>query len=107
MRKTFVLVSWLIVVFGLALLCSCAGQHCITIGGEYEGVQGNVEYCFDKEQSKQEGIPTFTNTEGKSYLIPEEDIIAANEVLQKAEVVSAKTTSVSPIKCFLERCRKP
>lgn len=102
--KSFVLIAITIILPA----CGGASRHCISIGGEYDGVQGNVEYCFDKEQSKQEGIPTFTNPDGKSYLIPEEDIVSANEILQKAEAVTAKTTSsASPIKCFLEKCRKP
>ncbi|RLD10037.1 MAG: hypothetical protein DRI56_03175 [Chloroflexota bacterium] len=49
------------------ILIGCAGRHCIGVDGSYKGVDGQIEYCFDLENSKKSGVPTFRN--GESHLL--------------------------------------
>lgn len=39
----------------------CAG-HCIKLGAGYEGVAGEVAYCFDQAESDAAGVPAWTIT---------------------------------------------
>ena len=43
----------------LSLVVSCGGRHCISVGGNYEGVDGSVEYCYDAGEAEKAGAPVF------------------------------------------------
>jgi len=52
----------------LALLVSgCVGQHCIKIGGAYDGVTGNIEYCFDEVKTKELSAPVINSSNGEQF----------------------------------------
>ncbi len=48
------------------LLVGCSGRHCLAIGGEKDGISGNIEYCYDFEETKQSGVPSFKKDDGKN-----------------------------------------
>ena len=49
----------IIVLAALIFLVGCAGIEKIKVGGGYEGIEGNVEFTFDKDQSKAFKVPAF------------------------------------------------
>ena len=67
----------------------CTGQHCIKVGGNYEGVQGELEYCFDAGKTQEIGSPVTASSQGKEYIgITEQEakkIMEALEPEQKEE----------------------
>lgn len=72
--------------------CAGGGQHCIKIGGTYENVQGDIEYCYNAPQSKQSGVPTLDSEKGKAMLVPESELVELVKAAQPdPKNVSAKT----------------
>ncbi len=93
-----------IFLFALLLL-GCNAKHCIKVGGEYEGIAGNVEYCYDAEESKQIGVPVFEGPkQEENYLLSEAMIEAINKELD--EVTTAAASIKKPIERLLERLHK-
>jgi len=47
------------VLLVIIILSGCQGMHCFKIFGEYKGISGETEYCFNKGESKSSGVPSF------------------------------------------------
>lgn len=115
-KRAAILFCWLVVIFGLAwALAGCAGaRHCISIGGEWEGKAGNIEYCFSVPESREAGMPAFEGKGGKAYLVKESEIEEADKALAKAEeilgLVGIRAASAAGqgnrAKGFFERARR-
>lgn len=58
-------------LFFCVLMCACAGQHCFQFEGEYSGINGSVQYCYDAASSKENNVPTFVGENQKSFLLSE------------------------------------
>lgn len=58
--RYFLLIFVVVVLFFAVSGCQSGG--CISVGGGYKDFNGNIEYCFDSEKSKQSGTPTFNET---------------------------------------------
>jgi hypothetical protein len=66
------------------ILLGCNGQHCIKIGGNYDGIEGNIEYCFDQKESKEAGRPILISETGRKLLaITESDAAKINKLTEK------------------------
>lgn len=50
------------------MLLGCAGQHCIKIGGNYDGIDGTIEYCYDAKESQKIGRPILKSETGQRLL---------------------------------------
>ena len=64
--------SYLLMSVILASLatCSCgAGKHCIKVGGAYSGIDGEIEYCYDVEKSKEAKANIYTAADGQTALL--------------------------------------
>lgn len=53
MKRLLLFMSFFFFFFG------CAGNHCISVGGGYGEIEGNIEYCYDSTKSLESGVPTF------------------------------------------------
>lgn len=102
MRKVLLLLAFAALCFPFP---SC-GRHCIAIGGEYQGIDGNVEYCFESARSSELGIPVLKSAAGQKelYGFTEDQVNAINELLPPE--VSVKAKEKSPVKKLLERINR-
>lgn len=58
------------VAISLIAISGCSGRQCLKVGGSYDGISGNIEYCFDQDASTKEGVPAFSDIGGnKLYII--------------------------------------
>lgn len=48
------------------LPCGC-GKHCLSVDGDWKGVDGKIEYCFDSKASKEADAPVITTTEDETF----------------------------------------
>lgn len=70
------------IIVGMLLLAGCGGSHCIKVGGTYQGVAGNVEYCFSEEKSASNKLPTLESG-GTTQVIVDEG--ALDKLISKVE----------------------
>jgi hypothetical protein len=64
------------------LLLACSGKHCIKIGGNYEGIQGDLEYCFDQHASAVIQAPILADQDGNpNIILNHQSVEAINEML--------------------------
>lgn len=103
--------SRLIILFLLsvvAIMQGCSGiNSCISVGGEYEGVQGNVQYCFSPKGSDQMGAPTYEGEkEGEEkVLLPKKDILDIASMIRDSKIGDAlgiKSSLSTPCALILE-----
>lgn len=47
---------------------ACGSNHCIKFNGEYQGVVGGVEWCYNPVKSEINKRPTFIDTNGKEVV---------------------------------------
>ena len=106
MRKYIVFVMITFCMFlSLDFLGGCAGHHCISIGGEYEGVNGNIEYCWDIDKTKKTGIPVLKDNKGKeNYIISKDRVQTINNMLKDKKINASEYTD--PIIDLLARIRR-
>jgi len=71
--------SQITLFFLLVTITGCAGSHCIKLGGNYQGIDGDIEYCFSQEKTEKNGLPT---TETNEVLVDESVL---EKLLSKAE----------------------
>lgn len=98
----------------LLVLCmfaiGCAGKNCIKIGGEYEGIDGNLEYCWNKKTSEKAERPVLQNKEGeKAVLLTTEDLKLISPLSEesKNEIgIKVLSPQKSKSRAFLERLIK-
>lgn len=109
MRKLFV---DLLIIFAFVFLGGCAG-HCVKIGGKYEGIQGDVEYCFDSKESGKAGVPSWSITSDdditeKLYSFTEEQVKKIWEKFRdKAEkIIPLDIENKHPVRAILEEIQK-
>jgi len=102
---------FLIFLISLSLFSfvGCTGRHCIKIGGTYEGIDGNLEYCWDEAKSADAGVPVLSGDSGTLFGFLDKDIndlllmIAtdtATEETKAKEVVSPAKRLFKKIKEF-------
>lgn len=72
MYKNIILIT--ITIFVMPVFQGCSGKHCVKIGGEYQGINGDLEYCFDNEKSKEVGVPVAKSESGDSFLLSREQV---------------------------------
>lgn len=81
-----------IIILAIALV-GCTGQHCIKVGGDYQGGTGSIEYCYNAPQSSETGLPVLDSATGeKSVLVPKselEKLVTAAE--KQSKEISSKT----------------
>lgn len=104
MKTSFTEVLSIIIVLSLLIfvLCSCAGQHCIKIGGNYEGVEGNLEYCFDFKSSEKIDMPVLEGIGGQKLLAVK---IEELEKLLEIEVLPVAPMKINTRKNLLEKIK--
>ena len=83
----------------LALLTACAGNHCIKVGGSYDGVTGELEYCYDETSSKETGITVLSGDSEKAVLLNEKQV---SKLLEKVAPEQKSLLNVSPMKRLSE-----
>ncbi len=80
--KNFILVAIVAILF-----LGCNAKHCIKVSGEWKGINGDIEYCFDQAKTSQEGTPVFTSSDGKDLIgLTEQDLEKLSILLEKEEV---------------------
>lgn len=89
-----------LILASLYLLLGCAGpggKTCISVGGEYKGVDGNLQYCWDAGKTKENGVPTFDGPKGKSFLLDEGQVKKIADLVRspKVEAKTAKKSGVA------------
>lgn len=76
----------------LCTLIGCNGSHCITLGGTYEKISGDVKYCWDNTSESKRPILTDENGNA-AVLMSEEDM---QKIATKLEIFTApKSQSLS------------
>ncbi len=100
---------FIICIITAIVFTACSGQNCLSIGGSYEGAEGNLQYCWNEASSKEAGVPVLESANGNNYLIDEASVTRLNELYDKAmktetENVSNKT-QMSQIKMLLLRIK--
>lgn len=79
--KNFILVMVLAILF-----LGCNAKHCIKVSGEWKGINGDIEYCFDQAKTSQEGTPIFTSSDGKDLIgLTEQDLDKLALLIDKEE----------------------
>lgn len=82
----------LILIFAI-LLFGCGSQHCIKVGGSYEGIQGELEYCFgSSDEMKSLAAPIITSQSEKFIGISEKE---ASIILEKIEPKQEEGNEIS------------
>lgn len=68
--KIILIISIVIFLFG------CNGTNCISVGGTWKDMQGNIQYCFDSNSSASSSRPILSNSESaeKAVLFTEDDV---------------------------------
>lgn len=65
------------------ILFSCNTRHCLKFGGEYQGIQGDLEYCIDFLKTEEIGLPIIRDSDGiESVILNEQQV----EILLGEEV---------------------
>ncbi len=96
------------IVLVLSLIfVGCSGKHCVKIGGDYEGIQGNIEYCFDAGQSTSEGRPILVNkdTGDKLFGFSEGDLAGIIKILDTG-IVKAEGVKESNCRQIVAKLRE-
>jgi len=100
------------ILFSIAILMcvGCAGD-CIKMGGTFEGISGELEYCVDKGKSKTEGTPVLTAPSGeKLFSVGETFLDQILSILDTeepgAKSVNAADASVSAYKKLMMILKK-
>ena len=94
------------------LLAGCAGQHCIKIGGNYEGVQGDIEYCFDAKATEELKAPVIKGSDNVDFIgiskKEASEIIKENEAVEEGETKEnfVKNLNDRQIKSIVSRLKK-
>lgn len=80
------------------LLFGCgSGKHCIKIGGNYQGAEGEIEYCFDVEKSEEVGRPVLRDAAGqKFFALTKADVKKLNTLLETKKKKKGKAKSINP-----------
>lgn len=65
MNKALFLLIFLIAIVSLP---GCGYNHCIKLGGGYNGVEGEIEWCYSPVKSQAEGRPILENEEGEKLV---------------------------------------
>jgi len=79
----------LLLIF-IAGLAGCSGRHCISVGGNYSGIEGNLEYCYDAKSSEVEGVKIFNGNDEKNVLLSENDLEIIIEKIDEGSTVKTK-----------------
>jgi len=88
------------------ILQGCGANHCITVGGKYEGVDGNLTYCYSPEKSAAEGKPVLQSSTGDAYLLPASDVAIVSEMLTTSSSgPNALATQGTPCQQITERIK--
>jgi len=66
----------MIILICVLILAGCSGKQCIKVGGSYDGIDGNVEYCWDGTASDKAGVPVLKDSKGSESLILSKDSLA-------------------------------
>lgn len=103
-----------VIILIVATMAGC-GQHCVKVGGEYQGVDGEIEYCFSLDKSKEAGLPAFEGDNGKSIFGFDLDQI--NGIIDKLKEKGKKIIGLSapvkkpeqvhPVKELLDMLKEP
>ena len=101
--KKLILYKLLVIVIVIlgAIVGGCAGKHCFSAGGDYKGIAGDVEYCFDNAAAKDAGVPAITDSKTQTtyFGLTEEQLKSINEKLKSLMgSASAKDTSINQVK---------
>jgi len=83
----------------ILLLTGCSGKQCIKVGGEYQGVIGDVEYCYDFGQSKNNGVPTLIGQDALLFGFTEEQI---KDILKKIHSEKIRVLHIKKEKPIIE-----
>ncbi len=88
------------------ILQGCGANHCITVGGKYEGVDGTLTYCYSPEKSDKEGKTVLTSDQSDAVLLPAADVADIAAILDTSAQPSAKSLeSLTPCQKICERLR--
>ena len=79
-----------ILAISVVFLSACTGRQCLKGGGNYDEIEGSLEYCFDSADSKAAGVPIYSNQEQKMLLLPEKEIVEAAKVLEESTQIEAR-----------------
>ena len=73
------------------IVIGCAG-NCIKVGGSYQGIEGEITYCFNAEKTASVEMPVMDSSEGEELIG-----LSLNEIdklltdIEKAEYKKAET----------------
>jgi hypothetical protein len=85
----------------VVFLCvvSCGTGSCIKIGGGYQGIEGNVEYCFDGPKSAETGRVVLSDgkTDLTAFTIDDIQKIL-DKIKSKVGIKSAPDRPINPAK---------
>jgi hypothetical protein len=107
--KYLTILTLSILILSICII-GCTGQHCIKVGGSYQGVDGNFEYCWNSEKSNELQKPVLTGSDGKNIIgITEEDaakIIKIAEDSFEAKGATKEVVRKPPFKALIEILKK-
>lgn len=98
-------IVFLLLLIVAVIFSGCSGQSCIKVGGEYSGVNGELEYCYSPDKTQQNGAPTLESAQGELYALTAAQIEELNQYFDKAAAVkpTAAPTNETPIRRLLRR----
>lgn len=83
----------IVVIVMCLFLFGCSGKHCIKVGGSYEGIQGDLEYCFDYVKSQEAQHPVYSNEKDSVVLISESNAQKINYLIEKQELKNSESVN--------------
>lgn len=96
-------------IFCVCFICllGCSGS-CISLKGEYKDFAGEVQWCLEKEISKEVGKDILQNSEGElAIVLNEKDVARANEILNAPPTAKIKALrEENTFRKFLELIKK-
>lgn len=86
----------IIAIVAILGLVGCSGQHCVTVGGTYDGVTGDVSYCYSADKTAEAGVPVLESEKGEAYLFDFGQVNEIADLLQGMQLKKIEKDSVSP-----------
>jgi len=80
----------------MMLLVACSNvEQCISLSGDYKGINGQIDYCWNKAASEKAGTVILDGSDGAQLIgIDEEQLKEVNDAIESkiAGSISAKET---------------
>jgi len=99
-----------IVLVAFVVFSGCAGSQCIKIGGSYDGIDGNLEYCWGQKASEDAKTPVLVGEKTNLTCLTDTDMSALSALLGETgaakKIMTSTAAADSPVRRVIEIIRK-